>query len=88
MNPKWKPASHVKWPIFSDFKLPPNTPESITFTSESQVSPLWCYSSSLPWLDSLEDKLLPRTRSFDHPIKANQLGQDSVKSYLLLGYDL
>ena len=36
--------------------------------------------------DSLTDNLSSRTSSFDHSIKANQLGPDLVKVYLLLDY--
>ena len=36
--------------------------------------------------DSLTDNLSSRSSSFDHSLKANQLGPDLVKVYLLLDY--
>ena len=55
-------------------------------SSESLVSPFGCWLSSWSWLDKLEDYLSSGMKIFDHPIKANQLGPDWLKSYLLPGY--
>ena len=55
-------------------------------STEAHVSPLWFSFSQLCQLTSPQENLSFGTSNFDQLIKANQLGPDSLKINLLLGF--
>ena len=57
-------------------------------SSEALSNSRWSLFSAIIPFDSLEEDLSAGTSIFDHPIKANQLGPDLVKIYLLLDYHI